>query len=151
MLADVNECLEGAIKITQHELRSKAVVQRDFGVIPRIYCCPQQLNQAFMNLLVNAAHAIESRGEVVIRSWADTHWVSISISDTGCGIPDEVLPRIFEPFFTTKEINKGTGLGLNIVSDIITQHRGEIHVSSQPGNGTTFTIKLPIITGAGDD
>lgn len=151
MLADVNECLESAIKITQHELRTKAQVQRDFGTIPRIYCCPQQLNQAFMNLLVNAAHAIETRGEVSICSWADTNWVYVAISDTGCGIPDEVLPKIFEPFFTTKEINKGTGLGLNIVSDIITQHRGEIHVSSQPGNGTTFTIKLPIITGAGDD
>lgn len=151
MLADINECLESAIKITQHELRTKAQVHREFGNLPSIYCCPQQLDQAFMNLLVNAAHAIDKRGTVTIRTWSDTAWVHIEIADTGCGIPDEVIPRIFEPFFTTKEINKGTGLGLNIVSDIITQHRGEINVHSRQGSGTIFTIKLPNITGAGDD
>jgi two-component system NtrC family sensor kinase len=105
-LSDINECLEDAIKITQHELRNKAQVNRELGNIPSIYCCPQQLNQVFMNILVNAAHAIDKRGEITIRTWEDSHWVYITITDTGCGIPNKVLPKIFEPFFTTKEIAK---------------------------------------------
>jgi len=143
-LADINECLENSIKITQHELRHKAQVHRQFGEISKIFCCPQQLNQAFMNLLVNAAHAIDKRGEVTLKSWADAEYVHISITDTGCGIPEELQPKIFEPFFTTKEAGKGTGLGLSIVADIIKLHQGEISVQSRPNHGTTFTITLPI-------
>lgn len=150
MFADINECIKNALKITQHELKTKAVVQCELSNLAPVYCCPQQMNQAFMNLLVNAAHAIEKRGEVIIRTWSDPNWVYITIADSGCGIPDEILPKIFEPFFTTKEINKGTGLGLNIVTDIITQHRGKIHVDSRQGNGTTFTIQLPNITKTSD-
>jgi len=149
-LADINECLESSIKITQHELRHKAQVLRQFGEIPKIFCCPQQLNQAFMNLLVNAAHAIDKRGEVTLKSWSDSDGVHISIADTGCGIPDELLPKIFEPFFTTKEAGKGTGLGLSIVADIIKLHQGEINVQSRPGQGTTFTITLPVRSEVGD-
>lgn len=149
-LADINECLESSIKITQHELRHKAQVHRQFGEIPKIFCCPQQLNQAFMNLLVNAAHAIDKRGEVTLKSWSDTDGVHISITDTGCGIPEKLLPKIFEPFFTTKEAGKGTGLGLSIVADIIKLHQGEISVQSRPDQGTTFTITLPIRPEVGD-
>lgn len=97
-----------------------------------------------MNLLINAAHAIDKRGEVTVSTWADEKTISIRISDTGCGIPEELQQRIFEPFFTTKEINKGTGLGLSIVADIIRQHQGTISVQSHPGQGTTFTITLPL-------
>ncbi|WP_281184711.1 ATP-binding protein [Trichlorobacter lovleyi] len=143
-LADINECLENSIKITQHELRHKAQVHRQFGEISKIFCCPQQLNQAFMNLLVNAAHAIDKRGDVTLKSWSDADYVHISITDTGCGIPEELQPKIFEPFFTTKEAGKGTGLGLSIVADIIKLHQGKISVQSRPGQGTTFTITLPI-------
>lgn len=149
-LADVNECLENSIKITQHELRHKAQVHRQFGDIPQILCCPQQLNQAFMNLLVNAAHAIDKRGDVTLKSWSDTDHVHISITDTGCGIPENLQPQIFEPFFTTKEAGKGTGLGLSIVADIVKLHQGKISVQSRPGQGTTFTITLPIRPEVGD-
>jgi len=103
-----------------------------------------------MNLLVNAAHAIDKRGEVTLKSWSDSDGVHISIADTGCGIPDELLPKIFEPFFTTKEAGKGTGLGLSIVADIIKLHQGEINVQSRPGQGTTFTITLPVRSEVGD-
>jgi signal transduction histidine kinase len=149
-LADINECMESSIKITQHELRHKAQVHRQFGEIPRIFCCPQQLNQAFMNLLVNAAHAIDKRGEVTLKSWSDADFVHISITDTGCGIPENLQSKIFEPFFTTKEAGKGTGLGLSIVADIIKLHQGEISVQSRPGYGTTFTITLPLRHEVGD-
>ena len=142
--ADINECLESAIRITHHELRHKALVHRNFGTIPPLFCQAQQLNQVFMNLLINAAHAIDKRGEVTVSTWADEKTISIRISDTGCGIPEELQQRIFEPFFTTKEINKGTGLGLSIVADIIRQHQGTISVQSHPGQGTTFTITLPL-------
>ncbi|MCE1226760.1 MAG: ATP-binding protein [Geobacteraceae bacterium] len=142
--ADINECLESAIRITHHELRHKALVHRNFGTIPLLFCQAQQLNQVFMNLLINAAHAIDKRGEVTVSTWADEKTISIRISDTGCGIPEEIQQRIFEPFFTTKEINKGTGLGLSIVADIIRQHQGTISVQSHPGQGTTFTITLPL-------
>lgn len=142
--ADINECLESAIRITHHELRHKALVHRNFGAVPLLFCQAQQLNQVFMNLLINAAHAIDKRGEVTVSTWADEKTISIRISDTGCGIPEELQQRIFEPFFTTKEINKGTGLGLSIVADIIRQHQGTISVQSHPGQGTTFTITLPL-------
>lgn len=148
-LADINECLDSTINITHHELRYKALVVRDYGDIPQIRCCPQQLNQVFMNLLINAGHAIEKRGEVTVSTWQEGESVLVSISDTGCGIPEELQSRIFEPFFTTKESGKGTGLGLSIVSDIVRQHRGEITVYSKPGEGTTFTIRLPLDAGDG--
>ena len=143
-LADINECLESSIKITQHELRHKAQIHRQYGEIPAVFCCPQQLNQAFMNLLVNAAHAIDKRGDVTLRSWADTEYFYLAISDSGCGIPEHQLSKIFEPFYTTKEAGKGTGLGLSIVNDIISLHHGEISVQSRLNQGTTFTIKLPL-------
>lgn len=145
--ADINECLESTIAITHHELRHKALVHRRFGEIPKIRCCPQQLNQVFMNLLINAAHAIEKRGEVTVRTWAGDDAVFVSIADTGSGIAPDNLPRIFEPFFTTKEVGQGTGLGLSIVYDIISQHHGEISVESHPGQGTVFTVRLPLDAG----
>ena len=143
-LADIHECLESTIAIVGNELRHKVVLKKDYGEIPALYCYPQQLNQVFMNLLINASHAIERLGEISIRTWADEKSVSISIGDTGCGIPPENLPRIFEPFFTTKESGIGTGLGLSIVHDIITKHGGEIAVESELNKGTVFTIRLPL-------
>lgn len=143
--ANINDCLESAIRITQHEWRNKAVVHCNFGQLPLLYCCPQQLNQVMMNLLINAAHAIEKRGEIIIKSWFDTKAIMVSISDTGSGITNEILPKIFEPFFTTKDPNRGTGLGLSIVADIIKEHNGTIEVTSTAGIGTTFIIKLPML------
>lgn len=97
-----------------------------------------------MNLLVNASQAIETHGEIRIKTWHDDEWVYASVADSGCGIPETIRNRIFEPFFTTKGVGKGTGLGLSITYDVIKKHKGNIWVESEPGKGTTFTFKLPI-------
>ena len=101
-----------------------------------------------MNILVNAAQAIESQGEIRIKTWSEGEMVGIAISDTGCGITAEAMNHIFDPFFTTKEVGKGTGLGLAIAYDIITnKHGGSIGVKSEVGAGTTVTIMLPMKRG----
>lgn len=97
-----------------------------------------------MNLLVNAAQAIETHGEVTVRTWLADSEINVSVSDTGSGIAEEVKAHIFETFFTTKESGKGTGLGLSISNEIIKNHGGEIKVSSEPGKGSTFTVSLPL-------
>lgn len=141
---DIIECLESTINIARNELKYKADVNRDYAEIPKVYCFPQQLNQVFMNLLINAAQSIEKRGMITVKVWSTDDDVFIAISDTGSGIPAEHLSRIFEPFYTTKEVGKGTGLGLSITYDIIKKHRGDISVDSEIGKGTTFTIRLPL-------
>ncbi len=146
-LADINAGLESTINIVWNELKYKAEVKKDYGDLPQTQCNPGQLNQVFMNLLVNAAHAIENRGEIAIRTWADDGAINVSISDTGCGIPEDNIKRIFEPFFTTKEVGKGTGLGLSIAYDIVKKHNGSIDVKSAIGKGTTFTITMPVVAG----
>jgi len=98
-----------------------------------------------MNILVNAAQAIEKQGEITVRTWSEGGYVFVSISDTGSGIPQDKLNRIFEPFFTTKEAGKGTGLGLSIAYDIVKKHNGDLTVESEVGKGTAFTIKIPVI------
>lgn len=103
------------------------------------------MNRVFMNLLVNAAHAIEEKGVITVRSWEEDGYVCVSVADTGRGIPEADLSRIFDPFFTTKEIGKGTGLGLSITYDIVKKHNGEITVRSEPGKGTVFTVRIPVV------
>lgn len=142
--ADVNRCLQSTLKIVSYELKYKAKVIEQYGDIPEILCYPQELNQVFMNLLVNASHAIKQDGEIRIVTERRQEEVVIEISDTGCGIPPENLSRIFETFFTTKEVGKGTGLGLSISSEIVKKHHGQIEVQSTVGLGTTFRIRLPI-------
>lgn len=142
--ADVNDTINKALNIVRNELKYVATIVTDFGGIPPIKGLPNQLAQVFMNLLVNAAQAIEGHGEIRIKTWQESEYVYASVSDTGGGIPEEVKDRIFEPFFTTKEVGKGTGLGLPICYDIINKHSGEILVSSNVGKGTTFTIRLPV-------
>ncbi|HBA86755.1 MAG TPA: histidine kinase [Geobacter sp.] len=141
---DLNECLESTITIAWNELKYKTTLIRDYGELPPVKCLPQQLNQVFLNILVNAAHAIEKQGEVTVTTRCAGSEVTIAIHDTGGGIPDAIKSRIFEPFFTTKEVGKGTGLGLSISYDIIKKHNGSIEVESSPGEGTTFIIRLPI-------
>jgi len=144
-LIDLNESLETTINIAWNELKYVAELNRNFGEIPRVRCFPQQLNQVFLNLLVNAAHALGStRGQITIGTRQEGDQVLVTVSDTGCGISPEVQRHIFEPFFTTKEVGKGTGLGLSISYDIIKKHGGEITVESEPGRGTVFTVRLPI-------
>lgn len=142
--ADINECLESAINIAWNEIKYNSVLHRDFGDIPRLRCSPQQLNQVFLNILVNASHAIQKDGEIRVSTRADDRYLTIAVSDNGCGIPEEISSRIFEPFFTTKEVGKGTGLGMSISYEIVKKHGGEILIQSDVGKGTTFTIVLPL-------
>ena len=144
--ADLHACLDSTLNIIWNELKYKCTVVKHYDqTLPQVYCIASQLNQVFMNLLVNAGHAIAEKGEITIttRQTADGT-VQVAISDTGCGIAAEHLPHLFEPFFTTKPIGKGTGLGLSITYGIIGKHKGSIDVSSEVGKGTTFTVNLPV-------
>jgi len=141
--ADMNQCLESTINIVWNELKYKAKLVKELDDIPQIQCWPRQLNQVFMNLLVNAANSIEKQGNIVVKTSSDERNVYITVSDTGSGIPDEIRERIFEPFFTTKEVGKGTGLGLSISYDIVKKHGGEITVVSEVGKGSLFRVRLP--------
>jgi len=144
-MVDLNETLETTINIAWNEIKYVATLAREFGDIPQVKCYPQQLNQVFLNLLVNAAHAIgENQGKITVRTWSEAGNVFVAVTDTGCGIPDDIQQRIFEPFFTTKEVGKGTGLGLSISYDIIRKHGGEILVESEVGRGTTLIVRLPV-------
>ncbi|AOJ11191.1 histidine kinase [Burkholderia mayonis] len=142
--ADLHAGLERTLNVVHNELKYKAEVVREYGGLPLVECNAAQLNQVFMNLLVNAAQSIEARGTITIRTTHDADSVSISIADTGVGIPDDVLGRIFDPFFTTKPVGRGTGLGLSISHGIVEHHGGRIDVESRVGRGTTFTITLPV-------
>jgi PAS domain S-box-containing protein len=142
--ANINECIESTINIAWNELKYKAIVKKEYGALPLIKCYPQELNQVFLNLLMNACQAIEKQGEIGIKTWKEDDAVFISISDTGYGIPQENLNRLFEPFFTTKDVGKGTGLGLSISYDIVKKHKGDITVQSEIGKGTEFTVKIPV-------
>jgi two-component system, NtrC family, sensor kinase len=143
--ADINECLRSAINIVRNEIKCKATLKKELGEIPRTRCYPQQMNQVFMILLVNAAHAIEQQGVITVRSWKEDGYVCVTVADTGQGIPEANLNRIFEPFFTTKEAGNGMGLGLSVTYDIVKKHNGEITVRSEPGKGTVFTVRIPMV------
>jgi signal transduction histidine kinase len=142
--ADLHQGLESTLNIVWNELKYKCTIKKDYGVLPQVWCVPSQINQIFMNLLVNAAHAIPEKGEITIRTRQQGEEVFVAISDTGTGIAPEHLNRIFEPFFTTKPVGKGTGLGLSLAYSIAQKHQGRIEVHSEPGTGTTFTLWLPI-------
>ncbi|WP_334169975.1 response regulator [Zoogloea sp.] len=147
--ADIHACLDSTLNIIWNELKYKCTVVKHYDPsLPQVYCIASQLNQVFMNLLVNAGHAIAEKGEITITTGhTPDGMVQVAISDTGCGISAEHLPHLFEPFFTTKPIGKGTGLGLSITYGIIGKHKGCIDVSSEVGKGTTFTVKLPVDRG----
>jgi two-component system, NtrC family, sensor kinase len=162
--ADLHQGIESTLNIVQNEIKYRADVVKEYGEIPAIECLPSQLNQVFMNLLVNAAHAIEGpRGSITLRTGcvaataneadnsatdnnheADCKAVWIEVVDTGKGIPAELVSRIFDPFFTTKAVGKGTGLGLSLAYGIIQKHNGRIEVTSEVGKGSTFRITLPV-------
>ena len=136
-------CLEKALNICRNELKYVAAIRKEFEPGTMVLCHPGQLNQVFVNLLVNAGQSMVSHGEILLKCRHDEAFVYASVSDTGSGIPDDILERIFDPFFTTKEDGKGTGLGLSISHEIIKNHHGELLVESVVGGGTTFTVKLP--------
>jgi len=141
---DINKGIESTLNIVWNELKYKAEVKKEYGHLPIVKGYPQQINQVFMNLLVNAAQAIEKEGEIRIVTRAVDGYVEIKISDTGEGIPKENLSKIFDPFFTTRDVGKGTGLGLNVTYNIVKKHKGTIEVESEVGTGTTFIIRIPV-------
>jgi two-component system NtrC family sensor kinase len=149
--ADINECLDSTINIIRNKIKYAAELVKDYAELPTVQCNIQQLNQVFLNLLINATHAIEDKGLeelgiITIKTRIDADTVLIAVSDTGCGIPADSLNKIFDPFFTTKDVGKGTGLGLSISHEIIKKHGGELTVESTVGQGTTFTVRLPLVS-----
>ena len=143
-VADLHKGIDSTLNIVNNEIKYKANVVKEYGDIPEVECLPSQLNQVFMNLLVNAAHAIEERGAITIRTGQQGEEVWVEVADTGKGIAPEHLNKIFDPFFTTKPIGKGTGLGLSLSFGIVQKHHGRIEVQSEVGKGTTFRVWLPV-------
>jgi two-component system, NtrC family, sensor kinase len=141
--ASLEKGMDSTLNVVWNELKYKADVVKEYGGIPDIECIPSQINQVFMNLLINAAQAIQGHGQIAIRSGRDEQNVWVEVADTGEGIKSEHLTRIFEPFFTTKPVGKGTGLGLSLAYGIVSKHNGRIDVKSEVGKGTTFRVWLP--------
>lgn len=142
--ANINDGIEATLKIIWNELKYKCQVHKKLGQLPLIRCYPGQLNQVFMNVLMNAAQAIADQGEITIETEATDSHIVIRVSDTGCGIASQHISELFTPFFTTKPVGHGTGLGLSISYGIVKKHNGTIEVQSEPGRGSTFKICLPI-------
>lgn len=142
--ADLHAGLESTLNVVWNEIKYKSEVIRELGTLPKVECHPTQINQVFMNLLVNASQAMSERGRITLRSGCSDEQVWVSVTDDGKGIPEDILARIFDPFFTTKPVGQGTGLGLSVSYGIIDKHGGRIDVKSQLGVGSTFTIWLPI-------
>src|SRR5215471_8835244 len=142
---NIHEGIDSTLTLLRHQLRNRIRIVKCFGDIPEVECFPNQLNQVFMNILVNAAQAIKGRGTITVKTSRCEDSIKIAISDTGVGIPAEQLPKIFDPGFTTKGVGVGTGLGLSICYKIIQDHHGRIEVESSTA-GTTFTITLPLQT-----
>jgi signal transduction histidine kinase len=141
--ANLETVLESTLSVVWNELKSRATVVKEYGNTPQIECFPSQLNQVFMNLLINAAHAIEDQGRITMRTGHDGEHVWVEVEDTGKGIEPEHLGRIFEPFFTTKPVGKGAGLGLSLAYGIVNKHGGRIEVTSELGKGSVFRVLLP--------
>ncbi len=141
---DVNQLLDKTVSVAWNELKYKTEVVREYGDIPVLRCFGGKLGQVFLNLLVNAAQAIDERGTITIRTGHHGDQIWIEIADTGRGMPRENLDRVFDPFFTTKEVGKGTGLGLHLTRTIVQAHGGTISAQSRVGEGTTFRVELPV-------
>ncbi|WP_260295391.1 ATP-binding protein [Sedimenticola hydrogenitrophicus] len=148
---NLNNCLENVLYIARSTIPEHITIHRDFGELPLIECMPSQLNQVFINLINNAAHAVDPvNGTISIRSFVDDGYIKVEVEDNGTGIPEKNLESIFEAYFTTKGVEEGTGLGLSISKEIVEQHHGVIGVRSSVGKGTTFTVQLPVQTESGN-
>lgn len=142
--ADLLQGLDSTLNIVWNDLKYKVRLEKHYGNLPPVECLASEINQVFLNLLLNAGQAIEQRGTIELASGCDDNEAWISITDSGCGIPPEAMPHLFDPFFTTKPIGRGTGLGLAISYGIVAKHHGRIDVSSRVGQGSTFRVVLPI-------
>lgn len=143
-LTDLHASLDSTLNIVWNELRYKAKLEKRYGTLPMVECLHSELNQVFMNLLLNAGQAIEEQGTIFVSTGQGEGTVWIEIADTGNGIPPDMLQHIFDPFFTTKPVGTGTGLGLSISYGIVAKHNGRIEVESEPGEGTRFRVTLPV-------
>ena len=141
--ANLETGLESTLNVVWNELKYKAKVVKEYGAVPAIECFPSQLNQVFMNLLINAAHSIDDHGQITIRTGHSDENIWMEVEDNGKGIAPEHLDRIFDRFFTTKPVGKGTGLGLSLSYGIIKKHAGHIEVTSELGKGSKFRVVLP--------
>ncbi len=142
--ACLTEGLESVLLLSHNLLKHRITIHKSYGDIPMVKCFPNQLNQVFMNIIVNAAQAIGDQGDIWIKTWASSEKVYVQIRDNGEGIPEKNLHKIFDPGFTTKGVGVGTGLGLSICYKIVEKHKGQIRVVSKLGAGSTFTIELPV-------
>jgi signal transduction histidine kinase len=142
--ANLEKGMDSTLNVVWNELKYKTEVVKEYAGIADIECIPSQLNQVFMNLLINAAQAIDKHGRITVRTGQEDQKVWVEVQDTGKGIKAEHLSRIFEPFFTTKPVGKGTGLGLSLSYGIVSKHSGRIEVCSEEGKGSTFRVWLPI-------
>lgn len=146
--ADLHRGFETTLNIVNNELRHRNKVVKEYGNLPLVECNPSQINQVFMNLMINATQATQGMGTdpgtITIRTNHDDHWAWFEVEDTGRGMDEQTMARIFEPFFTTKPVGQGTGLGLSLSYSIVQKHQGHIEVFSQPGKGTRFRISLPV-------
>lgn len=143
-MVNLNDNIRSACNVFANQINDHADLELTLGELPPLSCKAGHLSQVFLNLLLNAVQAMNKRGKIRIQSLAVNDQIVIRFSDTGCGIPPDILPRIFDPFFTTRDVGAGTGLGLTVSRDIIRAHGGNIEVSSELNVGTTFTIHLPI-------
>jgi two-component system, NtrC family, sensor kinase len=143
--ASLHQGIDSTLNIVANEIKYRADVRREYGALPDIECLPSELNQVFLNLLVNAAQAIgPERGLIIVRSGTAGNEVWVEVEDDGSGIAPEHLARVFDPFFTTKPVGHGTGLGLSLAYGIVQKHRGRIDVRSEPGRGSCFRVTLPV-------
>jgi two-component system NtrC family sensor kinase len=142
--AHVEEIIDSILSFINSEITIKADLIKDYGNTSLVQCSQQRLGQVFINLLVNAAQAITGRGTITVKTYDQDRWVCVDITDTGKGISEENIKKIFDPFFTTKAVGQGTGLGLSVSYEIIKKQGGEIKVRSKVGEGTTFTVILPM-------
>ena len=143
-VADINRLLTSSINLLRNEIKYKADVETNFAELPPVHCITSQLGQVFVNIIVNACHAIEEFGKITITTELINDRVQVSFQDTGKGIPKDIIKKVFDPFFTTKPIGKGTGIGLAITRSIIDRHHGDIKVTSVEGEGNLFRVSLPI-------
>jgi two-component system NtrC family sensor kinase len=149
---DLHKGIDSTLNIVNNEIKYKAEVVKAYGTLPEVQCLPSELNQVFMNLLVNAAHAVDKeRGTITIRTGCEGGEAWVEVQDDGCGIAKDNLSRIFDPFFTTKPVGKGTGLGLSLSYGIVQKHGGRIAVDSEPGRGTCFRVTVPVQRRAAGD